>query len=233
MRAITKIFIAATIFLTIKPPVNANSYAQIPLTGEDFHYSPSVMIKSQPDPIIKDTNNGIDTAKNEKSESISYTNFKDSLIDGNAGIVRGIFVEDNFAMKVVQQPSGQASFVSTIDNVITEFSMPKKYGVIGLLAHNYLAGVNFYSLKVNDLMQIIYGDGEVRSYRVIHIMAFQALQPNSARSQFLNLDTGEELSATQMFKLVYTGTHHLTLQTCITQGDIDTWGRLFIVGEPV
>ena len=49
---------------------------------------------------------------------------------------------------VIQQPAGQAGYVSQQTNVVTEFSMPKKYGVTGSTCHNYLAGAEFFNLEV-------------------------------------------------------------------------------------
>jgi hypothetical protein len=37
--------------------------------------------------------------------------------------------------------------------------MPSKYGVTGLLAHNYLSGRHFFGLEIGDIVQLVYGDG--------------------------------------------------------------------------
>ena len=74
---------------------------------------------------------------------------------------------------------------------------------------------------------------DVVDYRVADIREYQALQPNSATSQFVDILTGEKISATQLFKRVYMGSHHLTLQTCIEQGSVDSWGRMFVIAYPI
>ena len=159
--------------------------------------------------------------------------FADLVIDGNSNLIKGVYVEDEFAFPVVQQPSGQAAFVSTIDSVVTDFAMPRKYGVTGLIAHNYLAGADFFNLNIGEIVQVIYGDGEIEFYEITDIQRYQALQPNSPNSQFIDLETSLKITATQLFKRVYMGSHHLTLQTCIEEGLEDSWGRLFIIADPI
>lgn len=163
----------------------------------------------------------------------SIEDFITTIVDGRSDVIREMYIKGFVALEIVQQPSGQAAFVSSADNVITEFSMAKNYGVIGLLAHNYLAGRYFSDLKIGDIISIVYGNGEIDEYQINDIQSYQALQPNSPNSQFKDLLTNEQLSAPQLFRRVYAGNHHLTLQTCIQEGEIDTWGRLFIIAEPV
>ena len=174
-------------------------------------------------------------AQSETSEqqSAKMIDFVSSLVNGESDSIRGIYSEEDFALPVVQQPSGKPGFVSTIDGVVTEFSMAKKYGVTGIIAHNYLAGGNFFSLEIGEVIEVVYGDGEILRYEITSIQSYQALSPDSASSQFVDLVTSEKISATQLFKRVYMGSHHLTLQTCIQQGSEDSWGRLFIIAEPV
>ena len=147
--------------------------------------------------------------------------------------IRGIYSENEFAFPVVKQPAGNAGYVSTIEGVVTEFSMAKKYGVTGIVAHNYLAGGDFFSLEIGEVIEVVYGDGEILRYEITSIQSYQALSPNSATSQFVDLATSEKISASQLFKRVYMGSQHLTLQTCIQQGNEDSWGRLFVIAEPI
>jgi hypothetical protein len=86
---------------------------------------------------------------------------------------------------------------------------------------------------IGDHVDVVYGDGVVQSYVVSNIIRYQAMQPYSPNSTFVNLDTNEQLSANNLFYQVYSGSHHLTLQTCIQEGVVDSWGRLFIIAEPV
>jgi hypothetical protein len=65
------------------------------------------------------------------------------------------------------------------------------------------------------------------------VLEYQALSPKSASSSFKNVVSGDTLTATQLFQRVYTGEPHLTLQTCIQVGSEDSWGRLFIIAEPL
>jgi len=159
--------------------------------------------------------------------------FINQLKNGDEDVIRGIYSEEQFALYVVEQPSSKPAFVSSIPDVVTDFSMPKKYGVIGMIAHNYLAGQYFFGLELGDVVQIIYGDGSVISYRITEKKEFQALSPRSPYSDFLNLESDEVISSKQLFERVYTGGHHLTLQTCIQVGMEDSWGRLFLIAEPI
>ena len=167
------------------------------------------------------------------SEYTAYINFVNTIVDGSSEEIRGLYVSEDFAFHVIQQPSGQAGFISNIDGVVTQFSLPENYGVTGLLAHNYLSGRFFSQLKVGDVVQVVYGDGEISKYQIAEIQDYQALQPNSPSGPFLNLQSGELLSSKQLFDRVYTGSHHLTLQTCIENGSEDSWGRLFIIAYPI
>jgi len=171
--------------------------------------------------------------ENENKEYKSLNDFILSVANGQADVITGIFMEEGFAFPVIQQPEGQPAFVSSADEVVTEFAMPRTHGVVGLLAHNYLAGKFFFEIQMNDIIQIIYGDGQVENYQVVAIQQYQALQPNSPSSEFLDLETSQKLTASQLFNKVYTGEHHITLQTCIQDGMVDTWGRLFIIAEPI
>jgi len=166
-------------------------------------------------------------------ESEALNEFILSVADGQSDAIRGLFLDERVALQVIQQPAGQPAFVSSVDEVITEFAMARSHGVVGLLAHNYLAGKHFFEIQMDDIIQVVYGDEKVEKYQVVAIQRYQALQPNSPHSEFLDLDTSQRLTATQLFKKVYTGEHHITLQTCIQEGVVDTWGRLFIIAEPI
>jgi hypothetical protein len=185
------------------------------------------------DPVFFNTVQGNLKSDGESEKKAAINDFISTVADGATGIIRGVYSENNFALQIIQQPSGQAGFVSTIEGVATQFSMPSKYGVTGLLAHNYLSGRHFFGLEIGDIVQLVYGDGDIKEYQIADIQRYQALQPNSPNSQFQNLNTGERISATQLFKQVYMGNHHLTIQTCIQEGSEDSWGRLFIIANPI
>ena len=226
---VTLILITILFFIqafTLKP-------AEIPVSGINLAQNELLSDLLVIDPERFDSPHKSSNAEENTHKTLKISEFLKFVIDGNSGVIRGIFAEDRFALNVIQQPSGQPGFVSSIDEVVTEFEMSRDYGVTGLMAHNYLAGEYFLNLQEGDIVQIIFGDGKIKRYAISDIQRFQALQPNSPRSQFLDLATSEQISATQLFKRVYMGDHHLTLQTCIQEGSVDTWGRMFVIAEQI
>jgi hypothetical protein len=101
-----------------------------------------------------------------------------------------------------------------------------------LLAHNTLAGRDFSRLSIGQQVRLVYGDGRVEDFLVANILRFQASNPESVSSSFLNLDRNETLSAGEMFTRTYTGERHLVFQTCIAANGNASWGRLFIIAVP-
>lgn len=159
--------------------------------------------------------------------------FATAVADGDAQKIKGLYAEENFMLRVIQQPSGNPGFVSPIEGVATQFGMASSNNVTGMLAHNFSSGRYFFDLSVNDLVDVVYGDGTIKQYKITEINKFQALSPKSSASDFVNLDSKEKLSAAGLFARMYTGKHHLTLQTCIQEGTEDSWGRLFVIAEPM
>ena len=162
----------------------------------------------------------------------TFTDFSKSVQNGQKDILRGVYVENVLALPVVQQPSGKAGFVSSNDGEATQFGLASKYGNIGLLAHNHLAGKIFLQLTAGQEVRLVYGDGRVEVFVIKEILKFQALQPASPYSSFKNLDKDETLTAEQMFKRIYFGDRHLTFQTCIAVDGQSSWGRLFVIAVP-
>jgi hypothetical protein len=160
-------------------------------------------------------------------------NFAQALSNGEKDQIAGIFAENTLADKVVQQPAGQPGFVSAADGVVTQFGMASQYGSIGMLAHNFAAGDKFFQLKVGMTVHLVYGDGSVHAYLIKQVSRFQAISPTSPTSDFRDLQTGEKISAAELFTRMYGGANRLTLQTCIASGDESSWGRLFIIAEPI
>ena len=159
--------------------------------------------------------------------------FITSVADGQAGVVRGVYVPGVLALPVRQQPADNPTYVSPENGVATQFAAAASLGVTGLLAHNYLAGAKFFKLaEVQDVL-IVYGDGAVKRYRVTAIYRYQALDPYSPYSDFVDLSTGETKSLGEVFNLVYGGGDHVTFQTCIENNGVSSWGRLFVVATPV
>jgi len=146
--------------------------------------------------------------------------FVASLVNGHTNQVVGVFVDGVLALKVVQQPATDPGYISTDEGVATYFTQVMSMtGNSGLLAHNYLAGIYYFNLKPGQSVVLIYGDGHTAEYAVSDIDQFQVLSPTSPSSNFVNMSTGETLTATDLFYLVYSGSSRTTFQTCIAQGN--------------
>ena len=50
----------------------------------------------------------------------------------------------------------------------------------------------------------MYGDGVVKRYVIDGLYRYQALEPNSTRSNFVNLDTGTTANSGEVFGQMYT-----------------------------
>jgi hypothetical protein len=134
---------------------------------------------------------------------------------------------------VVQQPEGNANYVSPKNGELTQFAAVSQYGNIGLLAHNYLAGRSFSRLVIGQDVHVLYGNGETESFVITEILSYQALEPKSPYSSFRSLENEAEiLSVGEMFDRVYKGDHHLIFQTCIANDGVSSWGRLFVIARP-
>jgi hypothetical protein len=164
--------------------------------------------------------------------TISFEDLRQSVQNGQANVLRGVYVEDVLGLPVVQQPVDRPYYVSAHNGEATEFGMVSQYGNIGLLAHNTLSGRSFSKLTIGQEVRLLYGDGRVEYFVIKRILHFQALDPDSVSSSFRNLDRNEILSAGEMFNRVYVGEHHLVFQTCIEAAGNVSWGRLFVVAVP-
>jgi hypothetical protein len=162
-----------------------------------------------------------------------FDTFVRSVINGRSDVIVGVYVENILALPVVQQPSSSSAWVSPNDFETTQFIMAFVIaGNVGLLAHNFLAGRFFFDLMPGHIVQLIYGDGSVVEYELMEIKQYQALQPNSVYSDFVDLETGETVSSTNLFNVVYAGEHHLTFQTCLNREGNSEWGRHFPIAYP-
>ena len=154
--------------------------------------------------------------------------------DGRVGVPRELNLEDLVTLQIIQQPAGNTNFVSSYQNYVTEFQAAAYFGTIGLLAHNYLAGQYFLRLSPGQVIELVYDNGEIESFIVTQIQQYQAISPNSPTSDFIDTASGEYFTARQLFRKMYKNqTGHLVLQTCIAVGENPTWGRIFIIAEPV
>jgi len=162
----------------------------------------------------------------------NFTDFSQTVQNGEADVLRGVYVANALALPVVQQPYGSPGYVSTYEGQLTQFSMASQFGNVRLLAHNHLAGKSFSQLAVGQDVRLVYGNGKVEYFVITEILQYQALQPTSVQSAFRDLTTDETIPAEQLFKRVYTGDRHVTFQTCIEENGNLSWGRLFIVATP-
>lgn len=162
----------------------------------------------------------------------NFFEFSRTVQNGEAGILRGVYVPDVLALPIVQQPAGNAGYVSAEDGTITQFAMAAQFGNIGLLAHNHLSGKFFSQLAAGQEVRLVYGNGKIEYFVITEVLQYQALQPTSPYSSFHNLSKDETLTAQQMFKRVYFGDRHVTFQTCIAKDGNPSWGRLFVIAQP-
>jgi hypothetical protein len=164
---------------------------------------------------------------------IGFEQFRASVMNGKAGQVVGVFDPQTFAFPVLQQPDGYPTFVSAKPGVVTQFGSPSGYGTVGLLAHNNLAGADFYKLQPGETIFLVYGDGAAAPYMVDKIHEFQALSPESPFSNFLDLDNpGPQLTSSQVFTQIYTQSNQVVFQTCLARNGDPSWGRTFITASP-
>lgn len=158
--------------------------------------------------------------------------FVSSVVNGDAGALRGVYADDLFALQVVQQPESYPAYVSRIQNSVTQFRLAARLGNVGVLAHNFLSGRYFFDLHPAQTVELVYGGGRIEVYRVTRVYRYRAVNPRSTNSDFIDMDSSERLSADQLFEKVYEGPRHVTFQTCITRDGNSSWGRLFVLAEP-
>jgi hypothetical protein len=158
--------------------------------------------------------------------------FIEQVRNGAGDQVTGIYIPHILSNPVVQQPGGQPAFVSPEMDQITQFGLASSYNSLGFLAHNDKAGSKFTQINAGNLIAVIYGDGHYLLYQVTQILQFQALQPFSPYSEFLDLSNNQQLNVQAMFDLTYGVNGRLVMQTCIASQGIDSWGRLFIIASP-
>ena len=158
--------------------------------------------------------------------------FVETMMNGEADVLRGVYVPGVLADLVTPQPADNPAYVTPTKDTLTQFGLASKYGSTGLLAHNYLAGKSFSHLEKGQLIFLIYGDGRTETFVVIEFMRVQALTPESITSNFIDLDSGEFLSVSKLFLDAYNRPDHVILQTCLFANGNNSWGRLFIIAEP-
>ena len=158
----------------------------------------------------------------------------DSNESEHSNDLRELHIKNLVSLQITQQPPQNSNFVTPLPNYVTEFQTASTYGTIGLLAHNFLAGQYFFEILPGQEIELLYSDNQTEKFVVTQVKKYQALSPNSPSSDFTDLTTGEYFTASQLFKKIYKKqTGHLVLQTCIYANQNPTWGRLFIIAEPV
>lgn len=168
------------------------------------------------------------------SRQPSLREFIPTIQNGNARQLVGVFVDKTLALRVVQQPVSNPGFVSSEPGVVTEFSLAAQYGTTGLLAHNTAAGESFDDIAAGQRIVLVYGNGDLKYYRVGQIRRFQALSPASPYSNFADLAApGKTLSVENLFYQIYQSDGNLVFQTCIEQDGELSWGRLFVIANPI
>lgn len=158
--------------------------------------------------------------------------FVNELRNGQSGEVRGVYIPEIMAAPVIHQPKGNNHFVSSGKSTVTQFGLASQFGSVGFLAHNYLAGQSFSLLELNQIFYVIYGDGQTSILTVTEILRYQALEPDSTFSKFIDLQNNHPMTTAETFSKVYDRPGQIILQTCIAMGDVSSWGRLFVIAEP-
>jgi hypothetical protein len=166
--------------------------------------------------------------------SISAFNiFLQEVFNGDGDTITGVFVEGLFSLRVVQQPFQDAAFVSNEKGTATQFQSPALFGVVGLLAHNYLSGRHFLYLSPGHEIRLVYGDGTYRRYQVVEFVDFERLTRSDVRSDFRDLKTQSILTNRQVFDRFYRGENKLTLQTCLEGDGYSNWGIRMVSAVPM
>lgn len=162
----------------------------------------------------------------------SLDEFVGQVSNGQARVLRGIYIPGLLAAPVVQQPDGMDDFVSPWQNIVTQFGLASSFGSTGLLAHNYLAGEAFGLLQVGQKIQLVDGRGTVSTYIVKEILHFQAIESGSTVTRFLDLESRTLSTSADLFSKVYSRPGQVVFQTCIQAGSDPSWGRLFVIATP-
>jgi hypothetical protein len=162
----------------------------------------------------------------------NFAEFSKTVQNKQKDVLTGVYVPEVLALPIIQQPAGNAAYVSSLDGEITQFGMASQFGNVGLLAHNNLSGRLFSELAVGQEVRLVYGDGKVEYFVITQVLKYQALQPTSPYSSFRDLSNDKTFAAEQVFKKVYTGDRHVTFQTCIAGPGSLSWGRLFVIATP-
>jgi hypothetical protein len=173
------------------------------------------------------------SSNSARRERAAFRTFVAGVATGDPQAITGVYVPGGFAYPVDQQPAGNAAYVSDVGDRLTQFNLASQYGTIGFLAHNDLAGASFFKLSLGQKVQVVFGDGSTRSYLIVETHSFQAEQPYSPYSDFLDLKQESMVwSAEDLFFEMYAGDERVVFQTCIAADGVSTWGRYFVIAIP-
>lgn len=159
--------------------------------------------------------------------------FVRTVVDGDPGALRGLYVQDVLALRILQQPPGDPAFIAFEEGTATLFQDALAFRAFGLLAHNFLSGREFFSLQQGQDLFLVFGDGGLKRYQVSEIADYQRLNVADLRSDFLALADNRQTSADQLFARFYQTAEQLVLQTCIERAGLPSWGVRFIRAMPV
>jgi len=166
------------------------------------------------------------------ADQFSLDTFGRLVQNGHAGQLRGLYIPEILTAPVIQQPTGMDGFISPWQNVVTQFGLASKLGSTGLLAHTDLAGKSFALLHKGQEFYLIYGNGQISTFVVTEIFQYQALEPTSPSTSFIDLANSQILTSSELFTKIYARPGQVILQTCINAENKPTWGRLFVIAEP-
>jgi hypothetical protein len=178
------------------------------------------------------------------SDIQSLETFKEQLVGwAKPDKVAGVYVQDKFAERVVQQPDGDLNFVSG-ENAFTQFGGTNDH-VIGLLAHSIGEGKKFKEFAVNDSFTIIFGDGSTKQFEVLQIDSYIANSPLSTSTTMTD-ESGKVWRSEDIFQKYYTTqieradddpdnntVQYVTMQTCYTIGTDIYGGRYFVRAQEI
>lgn len=120
--------------------------------------------------------------------------------------------------------NGDPMAVTTNPMEVTLYETAYDAGVIGLLAHNYLAGQAFYQLEIGDRLYLNH-----RPYQVMNIIQYQTMNPY----EFMDLSSGDILTGEEAIRAIYLDRPGaLVLQTCLEKYGNPDWGLTFWVAYP-
>jgi hypothetical protein len=139
---------------------------------------------------------------------------------------------DSSAVSIISQPEGNDRYVSSQRDELTLYEPALQNGVTGLLAHNYLAGAQFYELTVGQILWVFYTPHKAQAYEITTATSYQRLRQPESSDTYVRLDNQQELSTAAVFGEYYSGDHRLVLQTCLEKEGDRSWGLFFVVAKP-